>query len=129
MNQMEDWGGSTHNPHFIHWVTGTWCAFHYLSFFFLSFFFLFTATPMTYGSSWARGQIRASAAGLCHSHSNARSLSHQARPGIEPASSWMLLRFVSVEPQQELPSFNFLINIFLIINLMQYSIFLVTSQK
>ena len=34
------------------------------------FFFLFTATPATYGSSWARGQIQVSATGLCHSHSN-----------------------------------------------------------
>ena len=36
-------------------------------------------------------------------HGNAGSLAHQARPGIEPASSWILVRFVSPEPQQELP--------------------------
>ena len=35
-------------------------------------------------------------------HSNARSLTHWVRPGIEPVSSWMLVRFVSAEPQQEL---------------------------
>ena len=33
-------------------------------------FFLFMATPAAHGSSQARGQIRASAAGLHHSHSN-----------------------------------------------------------
>ena len=39
-----------------------------------SFFsFLFMATPAAYGSSWARGQTGAAAAGLHHSHSNARS--------------------------------------------------------
>ena len=32
------------------------------------------------------------------------SLTHRVRPGIETASSWMLVRFVSTEPQQELPS-------------------------
>ena len=31
---------------------------------------LFTAAPMAYGSSQARGQTGAAAAGLCHSHSN-----------------------------------------------------------
>ena len=43
-------------------------------FFFLPFFFwLFRAAPSTHGSSQARGQIGAIAAGLHHSHSNARS--------------------------------------------------------
>ena len=35
-------------------------------------------------------------------HNNIGSLSHWARPGIEPASSWMLVRFISTEPRQEL---------------------------
>ena len=39
------------------------------AFFFLSFFF-FRYTPTAYGSSQAKGQIRATAAGLHHSHSN-----------------------------------------------------------
>ena len=30
---------------------------------------IFRATPVTYGSSWARGQIRAAADSLHHSHS------------------------------------------------------------
>ena len=41
-------------------------------FFFLSFC-LFRAAPMAYGSSQARGLIRATAAGLRQNHSNARS--------------------------------------------------------
>ena len=30
-------------------------------------------------------------------HGNARSLTHQARPEIKPMSSWMLVRFVTIE--------------------------------
>ena len=60
----------------------------------------------------------ATAAGPRHSHSNvlselrlwptptaqgnAGSLTHLARPGIEPESSWILVRLVSTEPQREL---------------------------
>ena len=40
-------------------------------------------------------------------HNNARCLNHWARPGIETTSSWILVRFVSAEPRQELP-FQFL---------------------
>ena len=39
-------------------------------------FFLFRAASAAYGSSQARGQIGAAAAGLHHSHSNAESESH-----------------------------------------------------
>ena len=63
---------------------------------------LFMAAPTAYGSSQARGQIRAVAAGLRRSHSNTGSLTHQVRPGIKPMSSWILVRFVSTEPQWEL---------------------------
>ena len=75
------------------------------------FFLLFRKAPMAYGGSQARGQIRAAAAGLCHRHINARfkpllqlppqliakpdPLTHWARPGIEPASSWMLVGFLT----------------------------------
>ena len=69
-----------------------------------SFFFplfLFRAAPVAYGSSQASGRIGAAAAGLQHSRAmadlimsvtyaaacnNAVSLTHQARPGIEPTS-------------------------------------------
>ena len=73
-------------------------------------FCLFRVTPAAYGSSQARVQIRATAAGLCHSHSNVRSepplqptlqltgmpdpLTHWASPGIKPQSSWILVGFV-----------------------------------
>ena len=65
-------------------------------------FFLFMATPAAYGSSQARTWIGAAAAGLHHSHTNAGSeahlwpfgnggsLTHQARPWMEPSSSWRL---------------------------------------
>ena len=43
-----------------------------LLFFVLFVCCLFRATPAAYGDSQARGQIRATAAGLCHSHSNPR---------------------------------------------------------
>ena len=48
-----------------------------LSFFFV-YVYLFRAAPVTYGSSQARGQIGAIAAGLHHSHSNTRSEPHSA---------------------------------------------------
>ena len=80
------------------------------------YLYLFRAKPAVYGGSQARGRIRATAASLWHSHSNARSkpcLQHtppahgnarflplQARPGVEPTSSWILVGFVSAEPQQ-----------------------------
>ena len=44
-----------------------------ISYFNLIFIFLFRATPVAYGSSQARGWIRATAASLHRSHSNARS--------------------------------------------------------
>ena len=61
---------------------------------------------MAYGSSQARVRIRVVATGLHHSHSNpgselhpqptahsnVRSLTQWARIGIEPVSSWMLVR-------------------------------------
>ena len=64
---------------------------------FFCFCFL-RATPVAYGGSQARGLIGAVAAGLHHSHSNARSLTHRVGPGIEPATSWFLVGFVSTAP-------------------------------
>ena len=54
------------------------------------------AALVAYGSSWARGQIRATATAtwdlshICHLCHNARSLTPWARSGIEPSSSWTL---------------------------------------
>ena len=79
----------------------------------------YRATPMAYGSSQARGWVGATATSIRHNHSNTRSepslwltaqliemampdpLNHWARPRVEPASSWILVGFVSAEPQQE----------------------------
>ena len=77
---------------------------------------------VAYGSSQSRDRIQATAANLCHSHSNTGSesclrptpqlratldtLTHRARPRIEPVSSWMLVRFISTEPQQELQEYT-----------------------
>ena len=72
------------------------------------FLFLFRAVPTTYGGSQARGvtselqlpaytTITATRDPICvcytTAHGNARSFTHWARPGIEPASSWILVGF------------------------------------
>ena len=58
---------------------------------------LFTAAPVAYGSSWARDWIGTAQPQQywirATSHGKAGSLTHWARPGIEPASSWKLVRF------------------------------------
>ena len=72
----------------------------------------------------ARGQIRAPSASLRHSHcyhriwavsatytiahSKARSLTQWVGPGIEPATSWILVGFITTEPQWELLHNSFL---------------------
>ena len=57
-----------------------------LFFFLFCFVLFFRAAPTAYGNSQAIGQME---------HSNARSLTHWGRPGIEPASSWILVGFVN----------------------------------
>ena len=47
-----------------------------LIFYFYFYFLLFRAVPAAYGGSQGRSQIRATAAGLCHSHSNSGSEPH-----------------------------------------------------
>ena len=98
--------------------------------FFLSFFFFFCffrATPAAYGSSQARGRIRAVVAGLHHSHSNMGSepplrpipqLTAMPDPepteqgqGKKPATSWFLVRFVSAVSWWELPLFSYCIKV------------------
>ena len=72
------------------------------------FFFFFRAKPVAYESSQARGQIRATAtpqpqqhqiwalsATYTTSHGNIESPTLQARSGIEPTSSWILVGFVN----------------------------------
>ena len=67
----------------------------YLFIYLFIYFCLFRAAPVAHGGSQARSQIRAVAATLHHSHSNAGSLTHWARPGIQPKSSWILVGFVN----------------------------------
>ena len=50
------------------------------------FFCLFRAATMAYGSSQARGQIRATAGGLHHSHSNTGS-----EPHLQPTPQFMAM--------------------------------------
>ena len=64
--------------------------------------FFFRAIPTACGGSQARGLIRAIAASLHHSHSNAGSYTHRARPGIEPKTSWFLVGLISAAPWWEL---------------------------
>ena len=84
------------------------------------FFLLFRAARTAHGGSQAMGQIRAAACWptaqpqpqpqqiwassvtYTTAHGNARSLTHWERPGIEPATSWFLVGFVSIEPRREL---------------------------
>ena len=76
---------------------------------------------MAYGSFQARGQIGhhsrwptpqpqphpilAPAVTYTTAHGNTGSFTHGAGPGIEPASSWVLVGFVTAEPQGELQEF------------------------
>uniref|UniRef100_A0A8D1KYM2 Catenin alpha-3 n=1 Tax=Sus scrofa TaxID=9823 RepID=A0A8D1KYM2_PIG len=55
------------------WLRFTSALFSLLIPFSFFFFLLFRPAPVAYGNSQARGQIGATAAGLHHSHSNARS--------------------------------------------------------
>ena len=90
-----------------------------LFFFFFSprSFCLFRAAPVACGGSQTRGLIGAVAVSLHQSHSDARSephltsttahgntgsLTHWARQGMEPATSWFLVGFISTSPWREL---------------------------
>ena len=81
--------------------------------------FLRETALAAYGSYQARGanwslscqlmpqpqqcQIWAASVTYTTAHGNAGSLTHGARPGIEPASLWILVRFVSTEKQRGNP--------------------------
>ena len=88
-----------------------------------SFSFLFRATPVTCGCSLAKSRVRVAAASLHDSPQkhqnqatsasytaacgNARSLTHWARWGIKPASSWILVGFLSHWATTGTPPFCF----------------------
>ena len=57
-------------------------------------------------------QIQAASATYTTAHSNAGSLAHWTGPGIKPVSLWLLVRFVSSEPWQELSILFYFIFIF-----------------
>ena len=83
------------------------------------FLLLFRTTGTAYGSSLAGGQSGPTAASLTPqpqqqyvwtesvtcttAHVNARSSTHWARPGIEPETSWILVRLITSESQWHLP--------------------------
>ena len=52
--------------------------------------------------------LQAASAAYTTAHSSTRSLTHRVRPGIEPTSSWILVRFVTTRPQKDLQRFCFL---------------------
>ena len=51
--------------------------------------------------------IQATSVTYTTAHGNAWSLTYWVGPGIEPASSWILVRLVSSEPRQKLPTWPF----------------------
>ena len=85
----------------------------YFHFFFFFYFCLFRAAPLAYGGFQARDliwscshwpmpqpqqcQIGAASANTTTAQGKAGSLTHWARPGMEPLSSWILVRFVSAD--------------------------------
>ena len=99
-------------------LCSTWCPVEIFIFLKLKtfFFFLLRAAPAAYGSSQARGQIRAASLTCTTAHGNAGPLTHRVRPGIEPASSGILVRFVATEPQ-----WDPLKSLFLILTFFQFS--------
>ena len=76
----------------------------YFIFYLFIFALLFRATGVAYGSSQARGQIRAAAVAYATVYSKAGSLTHWVRPGMEHTSSWILVRFIPAVPERQLLS-------------------------
>ena len=100
------------------------CVCMYIYTYIYIYIHFFMASPTAYGSSQARGRVAAAAAGqqphpqqyiqaisatYTTAHSNARSLAHWWEPGIEPKPSWILVRFLTTEPQCECLFMYFLI--------------------
>uniref|UniRef100_A0A8D1LLG9 von Willebrand factor A domain-containing protein 8 n=1 Tax=Sus scrofa TaxID=9823 RepID=A0A8D1LLG9_PIG len=81
------------------------CLFSFLPSFFLYFFssfFLLGLHPWHMEVPRLGVELDLQLPACTTAHSNAGSLTHWVRPGMEAVSSWMLVRFVSAEPQQEL---------------------------
>ena len=62
-------------------------------------------------------QIWAASATYTTAHSNTGSLTHWVRPWIEPASSWILVGFVTAEPQRKLLENSFKVPSYLALGL------------
>ena len=62
---------------------------------FSSGIFFFTAMPMAHGSSWAKVCIRATASTYAKACGKTGSFTSWVRPGIKPASLWILVRFLT----------------------------------
>ena len=90
---------------------------HVYSLLFFFFFCLFRAASTAYGSFQARGptgcscwpipqpqqhQIQALSSTYTTAYGNMGFLTHRARPEMEPKSSWILVTFITTEPQWEL---------------------------
>ena len=73
--------------------------FIYLCTYVFIFYFIFC---LLRAAPAANGGSQTTAAHLPHSHSNAWSLTHWARPRIEPTTSWFLVGLVSAAPRWEL---------------------------
>ena len=71
-------------------------------------FCLFRAAVAAYGCSQARGLIGATAAGLHHSSQQCQILNPLSKARIEPATSWLLVGFISTVPRREFPRKAFL---------------------
>ena len=94
----------------------------FLSFFVFVFVFVFSrVAPTAYGGSQARGligsgpqqrRIWATSATYTTAHCNTRSLSHWAKPGIKPATSWFLVGFTNCWATTGTPFFPLLETIF-----------------
>ena len=107
------------SPPALYWIL--FCVLFNIYFFSFFFFCFLRAISVASGGSRARGPIRATAASLHHSHSNMGSklclwptpqlkacgaLIHWARPGIEPKSSWILVKFLTYWATMGTPFFK-----------------------
>ena len=63
--------------------------------FFFFFFLLFGAAPPAQGGAQGGGELGLQLPAHTTAHSSAGSSTHWTRPGLEPASSWMLVRFAN----------------------------------
>ena len=68
------------------------------------FFFSFPAFQGRNRSLWRFPGLGVESATYTTAYSNAGSLTHWGRPGIELATSWFLVGFVSAVPLQKLPN-------------------------